>query len=88
MAHPPREQRHRFLRYEGLEYTDLDIADFESRLERIYTREIHRVQVMDFQGMLELLRDGLFARMVMEHYDEAGVVVFTSQGWRRLFDTR
>ncbi|GJV91806.1 hypothetical protein Tco_1539619 [Tanacetum coccineum] len=71
MAHPPREQRHRFLRYEGLEYTDLDIADFESRLERIYTREIHRVQVMDFQGMLELLRDGLFARMVMEHYDEA-----------------
>ncbi|GKD37264.1 hypothetical protein Tco_1257471, partial [Tanacetum coccineum] len=68
MALPPREQRHRFLRYEGLEYTDSDIADFESRLERIYTREIHRV--------------------VMEHRDEAGVVVFTSQGWRRLFDTR
>ncbi|GKA66656.1 hypothetical protein Tco_0766464 [Tanacetum coccineum] len=43
MALPPCEQRHRFLRYEGLEYTDLDIADFESRLERIYTREIHRV---------------------------------------------
>ncbi|GJX66621.1 hypothetical protein Tco_0300964 [Tanacetum coccineum] len=31
MALPPREQRHRFLRYEGLEYTDSDIADFESR---------------------------------------------------------
>ncbi|GJY57737.1 hypothetical protein Tco_0457629 [Tanacetum coccineum] len=30
MALPPREQRHRFLRYEGLEYTDSDIADFES----------------------------------------------------------
>ncbi|GJT63757.1 hypothetical protein Tco_1015237 [Tanacetum coccineum] len=51
----PREQRHRFLRYEGLEYTDLDIADFE---------------------------------MAMEHRDEAGVVVFTSQAWRRLFETR
>ncbi|GKD41755.1 hypothetical protein Tco_1261962 [Tanacetum coccineum] len=71
-ALPPREQRHRFLRYEGLEYTDSDIADFESRLERIYTREIHRVQVVDFQGMPKLLRDGLFARMAMEHRDEVG----------------
>ncbi|GJS22893.1 hypothetical protein Tco_0451525 [Tanacetum coccineum] len=85
---PPREQRHRFLRYEGLEYTDSDIADFESRLERIYNREIHRVQVIDFLGMPGLLRDGLFTRMAMEHRDKAGVVVFTSQAWRRLFDTR
>ncbi|GKD59254.1 hypothetical protein Tco_1296763, partial [Tanacetum coccineum] len=74
--------------YEGLEYTDSNIANFESRLERIYSREIHRVQVVDFQGMPELLRDGLFARIAMEHSDEASVVVFTSQGWRRLFDTR
>ncbi|GKD80006.1 hypothetical protein Tco_1342627 [Tanacetum coccineum] len=57
MAFLPSEQRHRFLRYEGLEYTNSDIADFESR-------------------------------MAMEHRDEAGVVVFTSQAWRRLFDTR
>ncbi|GJT94365.1 hypothetical protein Tco_1089883 [Tanacetum coccineum] len=28
---PPREQRHPFLRYQGLEYTDADIADFEKR---------------------------------------------------------
>ncbi|GJS21382.1 hypothetical protein Tco_0450014 [Tanacetum coccineum] len=82
---PPRDQRHRFLRYEGLEYTDSDIADFELRLERIYTLEIHRVQVVDFLGMLDLLRDGLFARMMMEHRDKAGVVVFTSQrmSWRQ-----
>ncbi|GKC26497.1 hypothetical protein Tco_1033791 [Tanacetum coccineum] len=57
MALPPSEQRHRFLRDEGLEYTDSDIADFESRMD-------------------------------MEHRDKAGVVVFTSQAWRRLFDTR
>ncbi|GKE18390.1 hypothetical protein Tco_1425967, partial [Tanacetum coccineum] len=76
MALPPREQRHQFLRYEGLEYTNSDIADFKSRLERIYTREIHRVHVVDFQGMPELLRDGLYARMEMEHRDEAGVVAF------------
>ncbi|GKE50101.1 hypothetical protein Tco_1481359 [Tanacetum coccineum] len=84
----PREQRYPFLRYQGLEYTDADIADFEERLERIYSREIHRVQVVDFQGMPELMRDGLFARMVMEHRDDAGIVVFTSRAWGRLFDTR
>ncbi|GJW55151.1 hypothetical protein Tco_0099236 [Tanacetum coccineum] len=87
MALPPREQRHQFLRYEGLEYTDSDIADFESRLERIYSREIYRVHVVDLQGMPEPFRGGLFARMAMEHRDEAGVVVFTSQAWRGLFDT-
>ncbi|GJY64599.1 hypothetical protein Tco_0466059 [Tanacetum coccineum] len=74
---PPREQRHPFLRYQGLEYTDADIADFEERLERIYDREIHRVQVVDFQRMPELMRDGLFARMVIEHRDDVAVVVFT-----------
>ncbi|GKF65733.1 hypothetical protein Tco_0192250 [Tanacetum coccineum] len=79
MALPPLEQRHGFLRYEGLEYTDSDIADFESRLERIYTQEIHRVQVVDFQGMPELLRDGLFARMAMEHRDEAVLVRWSQE---------
>ncbi|GJS98323.1 hypothetical protein Tco_0819493 [Tanacetum coccineum] len=56
----------------GLEYSDADIADFKERLERIYNREIHRVQVVDFLGMPELMMDGLFARMVMEHRDDAG----------------
>ncbi|GJY83356.1 hypothetical protein Tco_0496732, partial [Tanacetum coccineum] len=64
------------------------IADFEKRLKRIYSREIHRVQVMDIQRMPELMRDGLFARMVMEHRDDVGVVVFISQAWGRLFDTK
>ncbi|GJS12415.1 hypothetical protein Tco_0369211 [Tanacetum coccineum] len=84
---PPREQRHPFLRYQGLEYTDANIVDFKERLERIYSREIHQVQVVDFQRMPELMRDGLFARMVMEHRDDVGVVVFTSRAWGRLFDT-
>ncbi|GKC40149.1 hypothetical protein Tco_1052533, partial [Tanacetum coccineum] len=73
---PPREQRHPFLRYQGLEYSDADIADFEERLERNYSREIHRVQVLDFQGMPELMRDGLFAMMAIEHHDDSDVVVF------------
>ncbi|GKB59413.1 hypothetical protein Tco_0915599 [Tanacetum coccineum] len=42
---PPREQRYSFLRYQGLEYSDQDIADFNRRLERIYDRGTHRVQI-------------------------------------------
>ncbi|GJX37584.1 hypothetical protein Tco_0250887 [Tanacetum coccineum] len=71
---------------------DIDIIQSSEgntqRLERIYSREIHRVQVVDFQGMPELMKDGLFTRMVMQHRDDAGVVVFTSQAWGRLFDTK
>ncbi|GJQ98845.1 hypothetical protein Tco_0521830 [Tanacetum coccineum] len=74
--------------YQGLEYTDEDIADFEERFERIYSKKIHKVHVVAFQGMPKLMRDGLFARMVMEHRDDAGVVVFTSRAWGRLFNTR
>ncbi|GJW00224.1 hypothetical protein Tco_1555475 [Tanacetum coccineum] len=77
MAFPPREQRHRFLRYEGLEYPDTNIVDFEGRLARIHIREVHRVLVFDFKGLSDLMAKGLTARMMMEHRDEAGVSVFT-----------
>ncbi|GKA63849.1 hypothetical protein Tco_0763455 [Tanacetum coccineum] len=72
----------------GLEYTNADIADFKERLERIYSQDIHKVKVEDFLGMPKLMRDGLFARMVMEHRDDASVVVFTIRAWGRLFDTK
>ncbi|GKD17827.1 hypothetical protein Tco_1206985, partial [Tanacetum coccineum] len=36
---PPRNQRHQYLRYEGLQYIDDDIADFKMILARIYSRE-------------------------------------------------
>ncbi|GJW78987.1 hypothetical protein Tco_0140669 [Tanacetum coccineum] len=39
---PPRDQRHPYLRFEGLEYTDIDIADFEEMLVKIYGKEIHQ----------------------------------------------
>ncbi|GJU27049.1 hypothetical protein Tco_1165670 [Tanacetum coccineum] len=32
IALPPRDQRHQYLRFEGLEYTDADITDFKERL--------------------------------------------------------
>ncbi|GKD05451.1 hypothetical protein Tco_0124613, partial [Tanacetum coccineum] len=67
MALPLRDQRHQYLRYEGLQYTEADIADFESRLAMIYRREVHRVQVFDFGGLPDLMAEGLSARMLMEH---------------------
>ncbi|GJY94154.1 hypothetical protein Tco_0510515 [Tanacetum coccineum] len=81
-------QRHRFFRYEGLEYSDADITDFEARLARIYRREVHRVTVFDFGGLPALMAEGLSARMLMEHRDDQGVSLFTSKAWRRLFDIR
>ncbi|GJU02261.1 hypothetical protein Tco_1112599 [Tanacetum coccineum] len=38
MALPLHDQRHQYLRYEGLQYTDADILDLESRLTKIYMR--------------------------------------------------
>ncbi|GJY27041.1 hypothetical protein Tco_0401767 [Tanacetum coccineum] len=88
MALPPCDQRHQYLRYEGLHYTDANILDFKSRLTRIYRREVHRVHVFDFGGFPNLMADGLSARMLMEHKDAQGVSLFTSRAWRRLFDIR
>ncbi|GKE32705.1 hypothetical protein Tco_1452027, partial [Tanacetum coccineum] len=88
MALPSREQRHRFLRYEGLEYPDTDISDFEGRLARIHRREVHRVPGFDFRGLPDLMAEGLSGRMLMEHRDETGVSVFTSRAWRRMLDIR
>ncbi|GJR57562.1 hypothetical protein Tco_1499724 [Tanacetum coccineum] len=88
MALPQREQRHRFLRYEGLEYPDTDIDDFEGRLARIHKREVHRVPVFNFRGLPDLMAKGLTARMLMEHRDDQGVSVFTNMAWRGMFDIR
>ncbi|GKD71440.1 hypothetical protein Tco_1325530 [Tanacetum coccineum] len=69
IALPPRDQRHQYLRYEGLLYSDADIVDFETILARIYRREVHRVHVFDFGGLQDLMAEGLSARMLMEHKD-------------------
>nr|GEV38785.1 hypothetical protein [Tanacetum cinerariifolium] len=66
MALPPRDQRHQYLRFEGLGYTYADITDFEERLGRIYDREIHRVLVFDFGGLIDLMAEELSSRMLIE----------------------
>ncbi|GJU37337.1 hypothetical protein Tco_1185691 [Tanacetum coccineum] len=84
----PRDQRHQYLRYKGLQYIDVDIVDFEMRLAKIYRREVHRVQVFDFGGLPDLMAEGLRARMLMEHRDAQRVSLFASWAWRRLSDIK
>nr|GEU96744.1 hypothetical protein [Tanacetum cinerariifolium] len=87
-ALPPRDQRHHYVRYEGLQYIDDDIANFETRLGKIYMRDVHRVHIFDFGGLTDLMAEGLSSRMLMEHKDAQGQSVFTNRAWKRLFEIR
>ncbi|GKE76926.1 hypothetical protein Tco_1543046 [Tanacetum coccineum] len=69
MALPSRDQRHRYPRFEGLEYLDADITDFEEMLGKIYRRGVHRVHVLNFRGLTDEKTVGLSDRMLMEHKD-------------------
>nr|GEZ57609.1 hypothetical protein [Tanacetum cinerariifolium] len=40
MALPPRDQRHQYLRFAGLQYTKGDIADYQMRLAKIYKKKV------------------------------------------------
>nr|GEZ48846.1 hypothetical protein [Tanacetum cinerariifolium] len=75
IALPPKDQRHQYLRFEGLQYTDADITDYEERLGRIYGRKVHRVQVFEFGGLTKLMDDGL-SGMGMHTAEEIESVVF------------
>nr|GFA95119.1 hypothetical protein [Tanacetum cinerariifolium] len=70
MAYPFMNTSYLLLEEKGLEYSDEDIADFKERLERIHDKDTHRVQVLYFEDMSELMRDVLYARMLMEHRDD------------------
>ncbi|GJT53031.1 hypothetical protein Tco_0988085, partial [Tanacetum coccineum] len=82
MALPPREQRHMFLRYEGLEYTDYDITDFEARLARIHMREVHRVNL--FLGLASLITVALLEESSLKKVTKT---ICLSEGMRRLART-
>ncbi|GJZ58520.1 hypothetical protein Tco_0614014 [Tanacetum coccineum] len=67
MALPHRDQRHLYLRFEGLEYTNADIEDFGERLGKIYERGVHRVHVFDFRGLTDLMAKGFEVRGLLVH---------------------
>ncbi|GJS49898.1 hypothetical protein Tco_0600019 [Tanacetum coccineum] len=86
IALPPKDQRHQYLRFERLKYTDANISNFQERLGKIYGRGVHRLQVFNFVGLMAEMAEGLSCRMLMEHRDVQGQSIFTSRAWRWLFE--
>ncbi|GJW22003.1 hypothetical protein Tco_0032625 [Tanacetum coccineum] len=68
MALPPRDQRHQYLRFKGLQYTDADIADFETRLGKIYKIEGHNVFISRAWRRLFEIRGPLVHELNLEFY--------------------
>ncbi|GJT92256.1 hypothetical protein Tco_1081101 [Tanacetum coccineum] len=77
-----------WLRFDGQDYLDGDIKDFEDRLGRIYNRKVHQVQVLDFDVLTKEMDQAMTNRHRMEHTGVDGQVVFTSHAWRQLFGIR
>ncbi|GJZ10597.1 hypothetical protein Tco_0545356 [Tanacetum coccineum] len=82
------KKRHAWLRYEGQEYTDEIIYNFKERLDRIFKREVNRVQVLDFEELTDEMGKAVTNRLRMDHTNAQGHIVFTSHAWRRLFKIR
>ncbi|GJT11255.1 hypothetical protein Tco_0858297 [Tanacetum coccineum] len=74
----PRKNHDKIKKFEGLQYTDADIADFETRLTRIYRREVHRVQGCSGAEFGEAVLD----------LDTAGALQFQLGGVRRRMSWR
>nr|GEW52247.1 hypothetical protein [Tanacetum cinerariifolium]GEY72359.1 hypothetical protein [Tanacetum cinerariifolium] len=55
-------------------------------LAGIFSRRVHWVHVLDFEGMTVEIDMDIDARLRMRHKDTEGLVVFISHIWRRLFD--
>ncbi|GJW02257.1 reverse transcriptase domain-containing protein [Tanacetum coccineum] len=78
MALLPRDQRHQYRRFEGLEYTDADFYDFEERLGRIYSIRIHRMLVLDFESLPTIMSER-FSEAIMD-IDAEGMLQFQLGG--------
>ncbi|GJY95523.1 hypothetical protein Tco_0511884 [Tanacetum coccineum] len=85
---PPRDQRHIWLRYQLEGYTEEIVHNFEQRLETIFGRQVNRVHILDFEGLIMDMRQDLAERMRMVYIGDDGKEVFVSHAWRRLFGIR
>ncbi|GJZ73079.1 hypothetical protein Tco_0637225 [Tanacetum coccineum] len=67
-------------------YTALILHSVETRLARIYEKDVLRVQVLDFEWMPDMIRDDLDELIRMDHTKgDDGKFVFICRAWRRLF---
>ncbi|GJW96071.1 reverse transcriptase domain-containing protein [Tanacetum coccineum] len=72
--------------YEVKGYTKDIVQDYEQRLATIFSRQVNRVHILDFEGLTEEMRQGLTDRLRMIYTRAEGQVLFTRHAWRRLFE--
>ncbi|GJU68114.1 hypothetical protein Tco_1254373 [Tanacetum coccineum] len=84
--HDPEECEYAGPRVKG--YTEDIVQDFERRLDTIFSRQVNRVHILDFEGLIVEIRHALTDRLRMVYTGAEGDVLFTSHAWRRLFEIR
>ncbi|GKD94890.1 hypothetical protein Tco_1374727, partial [Tanacetum coccineum] len=67
----------------GQGYADEIIQDFEERLGTIFSRQVNRVHVLDFEGLTKGMRQTLIDRLRMVYTRAKGQDLFTSHAWRK-----
>ncbi|GKA26695.1 hypothetical protein Tco_0712804 [Tanacetum coccineum] len=77
MALPLRNERHEWLRFDTQGYTEEEQLDFETRLDTLYYRKVHRVQTLDFDGLIEDLDMDMTERLRMQHKNVDGEEIET-----------
>ncbi|GJY35663.1 hypothetical protein Tco_0421041 [Tanacetum coccineum] len=72
MTLPSRNKRHAWLRFDTQDYTKEGIQDFKSMLGKIYNRQVHQVQFLNFDVLTEDMKQDMTERLTMEHTDAQG----------------
>nr|GEX64991.1 hypothetical protein [Tanacetum cinerariifolium] len=75
MALPPRNERHAWHRFDTHGYTKEEILDFETWLEKLYYQKGHRVQTLDFGGLIKDMDQDIIKRLKMQHKGDDGQVI-------------
>nr|GEW95850.1 hypothetical protein [Tanacetum cinerariifolium] len=69
-------------------YDEGIIHNYEKRLETIWGRSVNWVQVLDFAGLTNGMRQTLRDKLSMTYTEDDRQALFTSHAWRRLFEIR
>ncbi|GKB61246.1 hypothetical protein Tco_0917432 [Tanacetum coccineum] len=77
---PPRDQRHLWLRYQVEGYTEEIVHNFEQRLKTIFGRQVNRVHILDFEGLILDMRQDLAERMRMVYTGDDGQEIILALG--------
>ncbi|GJU09485.1 hypothetical protein Tco_1131881 [Tanacetum coccineum] len=84
---PAADQRHPWLRYQIEEYNEGIRHSYEHRLEKIWSRSVNRVHVLDFEGLTPDMRQDLAVRLRMVYSGEGQQVMSNTEMGLDVADT-